>query len=114
MDPDKGEIRHIHPIGMTGDYYWPQALGTTDDLSAIYFLESDGLYRMDINAAVVPSNPLIGSYFYGFGIEPEEGTIYGLACPSFTTNGFLVRYLPDGSLIDSTEVGIGPNRIVFN
>ena len=114
MDPDKGEVRQIMPIGMTGDYYWPQSMGMTDDQSAVYFLESGGLYRMDIDQAVVPSSPLIANYFYGFGIEPETGTIYGLACPSFTANGYLVRYLPDGSVIDSTEVGIGPNRVVFN
>lgn len=114
MDPDKGEILQTLPIGMTGDYYWPQSIGITDDLSAVYFLESGGLFKIDINQAVVPSSPLIASSFYGFGIEPGTGRIYGMACPSFTANGYLVRYLPDGSVIDSTEVGIGPNRIVFN
>jgi len=114
IDVQTGSTIRSIPVGMTGDYFWPMSLGVSSDGSTIYYLESGGVYQMDCNASTALDVPLIQGIFYGFGIDPETDLIYGLSAPTFTANGWLLRYDPAGSLIDSIEVGIGPNRVVFN
>jgi len=103
----------IH-IGVKGDYFWPARMTTNSSKSRILFTEADGLYELDINALTQPANPLIGMDFYGFGVDPDSGIIFGLSAGSFTEAGFLYRFYPDGSRIDSLEVGIAPNSVIFN
>ncbi|MBL7924712.1 MAG: YncE family protein [Bacteroidia bacterium] len=96
----------------------PIRLNITADGNTLYFLNSSSpyggaVYRMGINENTVPASPLINREFYGLGIHPGNGNIYcGKAV--FTSNTHLLRYDNSGNLIDSAEVGIGPNSFVFN
>ncbi len=113
-NPDNGEkIREIS-IGSIGDYYWPQSIGIDPKGKNIYFLEAGGLYVINYQEQTPKAEALVAKTFYGFGIDPETGWIYGLSAPSFTAAGWLMRYESTGVPVDSIEVGIGPNHIVFN
>jgi YVTN family beta-propeller protein len=113
-DPGTGEkIREI-PIGAVGDFYWPQALGIDAKGRNIYYLEAEGLFSIGYQSENASKTPMIAKSFYGFGVDTETGRVYGMSAPSFTAAGWLFRYEPDGQLVDSIEVGIGPNRVVFN
>ena len=99
----------MHPIKL-------QKNGTSTEL---YFLAgSDGytgkIMKMDINTTVL--NPaLFGNKdFYGLGIDPVSGIVYGAWVPGFTQNGSVYRYSAAGLLMDFNEVGIAPNWFVFN
>ncbi|UCG27177.1 MAG: YncE family protein [Bacteroidales bacterium] len=101
-------------IGRTGDYFNPLHLAASHDGSYIYFLESDGIYKMDITGNSSPEIPLIKKNFYGMDVDVNNGNIYGLDARGFLENGYLFRYSSSGSLIDSIEVGMGPNGVVVN
>ncbi len=98
----------IHPTKMTinpaGDKLW-------------YLAGNDGYYgkpaRMNITDSVFQVNPQINRSFYGLGIDPETGIIYGGNAPSFTQNGYMLRYLSTGNLLDSVQTGIAPNGFCF-
>jgi DNA-binding beta-propeller fold protein YncE len=63
---------------------------------------------------MLKSTPLINRSFYGLGIDPKEGIIYGADAGGFTSNGKVVRFNPStGLAIDSITVGIGPNSFIF-
>lgn len=50
---------------------------------------------------------------YGFNIDPKDGSIYLGIAPNFSSNGSVVRLLPDGTEGDSFTAGIGPKGFVF-
>jgi len=113
VNPATGGVTKTIHIGTVGDYFWPQRMAINKALNKICYLESEGIILKDIGNSSA-GQPLITKNFYGFGIDPVTDLIYGLSAPSFTTSGWMFRYLPDGTVKDSLEVGIGPSQIVFN
>jgi len=113
LDPENGEVMNRIPVGTIGDFFWPEHLAITTSGDQLFFIENGGIYRILLAQPETPHTPFISGTFYGFGIEPYQKTIYSLSVPSFTRAGYLVRYKPDGTLIDSLMVGIGPNQVVF-
>lgn len=82
----------------------------------IYFLGGDNgytgaVYQFDLNL-FIPSLLIPGSY-YGLGVNPVDGNIF-CGQPGFSARNYFLKYKSDGSLIDSSLVGIGPNGFVFN
>lgn len=114
LDPGSGTLKQTVNIGSVGDFYWPLRIGINKNKDRIYYLEAGGMYSISNNGSRSGSQPVISKNLYGFGIDPSTDLIYALYAPSFTTSGWLFRYKPDGSKVDSLEVGIGPNQIVFN
>jgi len=113
IDPESGTVLERIDIGYIGDYYWPEKLSVDPTGQYVYFTESGGFYRMQVNAGKAPESPFIDKMFYGFGFDPQSRMLYGLEAQSFTGPGFLFRYDRDGIRVDSLEVGIGPNQVVF-
>lgn len=113
-DPTTGAILERITIGMVGDYYWPNRIGSNPLGTRIYFIEAAGMMEIDLTRTGTDPTLLIPGSFYGFGVNPADGQIITLVCPSFTTSGLMVRYSPQGGEIDSYEVGIGPNGVAFN
>jgi len=72
-----------------------------------------GIFKMDITATAFPALPFINKSFYGFNTNPVNDEIYACESPSFSSNGNLIRYKADGTLIKSYPVGIGPNGVLF-
>ncbi len=98
-----------HPVKLTKN-------GAGTDL---YFLNGSDAYTGKVcktsisNPSVSGLVPLVDRLFYGLGVHPVYGTIYGGFVPGFTQNGHIFRYELSGNLIDSMEVGIAPNFFVF-
>ncbi len=113
LDPSTGKIKQTIDIGMVGDYFWPQRIGINKKKDKVFYLEAGGIYQINLNGTG-SDQPLISKSLYGFGIDPETDLIYALHAPSFTTSGWLFRFEAGGVSLDSLEVGIGPNQIVFN
>ena len=100
--------------------YAPTDIHTNPAGDQLYFRAADGytyvggVMRLGIADAALPSltgTPFIDGLFYGLGIDPTDGTVYT------GTGTFLVdkmtRYQPNGTKIDETVVGAGPNGFVF-
>jgi YVTN family beta-propeller protein len=101
--------------------YAPTDIHTNPAGDQLYFRAIDGftslggVMRLGIADAALPSltgTPFIGGLFYGLGIDPDNGTIY-TGTGTFSADK-MTRYQPDGTKIDETIVGAGPNSFVFN
>ena len=86
----------------------------------LYFRAADGysfvggVVRLGIADAVLPSltgTPFISGLFYGLSLDPDNGNIY-TGTGTFSADK-MTRYQPDGTKIDETVVGAGPNGFVF-
>ena len=81
----------------------------------LYFL-NNGIFEMPVTETEIPSEPLVqnGKLFYSIGIDPESGIIYAADAIDYQQKGKVFRYLPEGALKDSFDVGIIPGSFVFN
>ncbi len=85
----------------------------------LYFRAADGasflggVCRLGIADAALPdvTKPFLAGQFYGLGIDPGTGTIY-TGTGTFSADK-MTRYQPDGTKVDETVVGAGPNGFVF-
>jgi len=123
LDPSTGAILQ--------SYYFPAAayplkpvFNKTKD--TLYIIEANysgspvnnGVYRMGIYDTALPSVPFIqavqNQYFYALGIDPITGYIYVGDPKGFVQKGSVYVYRPDGTLIHSFTVGLGPGHFYFD
>lgn len=114
---DPSNLSFITTIQFNYDEH-PLKLNTNADASTLYFLKGNSaytgtVYKMDVNSSVVPATPFINREFYGLGVHPNDESIYG-GKASFSSNTHMLHFNNTGVLIDSSNVGIGPNSFVFN
>lgn len=121
-----GSLWRIDPTTLTvdltlpmGQYVHPLKLETNNTGTKLYFLGgNDGyngaVYMMDADDNVLPTSSTIDGNFYGFGIDPVSGHVWGAVSPGFTQNGHVLHYDLNGVRIDSIRVGIGPNGFAFD
>ena len=124
-DDAGGRLIQLDPVSLTQEKNFafgynehPIRLTVTGDKNTLIFLNGETTYtgnvwRMSTNASSLPASPFIDRIFYGLGVDPVDGTIYG-GKVSFTSNTQVLRYNSNGALLDSLECGIGPNGFVFN
>ncbi|WP_426493222.1 YncE family protein [Hymenobacter sp. 102] len=91
----------------------PSRLAINGAKSQLYYTYLGGVYTLGVADATLPTTPLIRRSFYGLGIDPQDGTIYG-GLGSFTAADKVIRYRSTGAPLDSFTVGIGPNGFAFN
>ncbi len=83
--------------------------------SRLYYTK-DGLYTLSIQDEALAPQPLIpaqGRELYGLGIEPRTSRIWLADARDYQSRGQVFYYEPDGSLLDSFEVGFLPNGFIF-
>lgn len=99
----------------TGNPSYVVNLAIGDNGRKVYYSVSDKVYALEISATTTPAAPIIsGREFYGLTASPYNNQVWGLQAPNFTSGGYVFRYSATGSLIDSLQVGIGPNNAYFN
>lgn len=86
----------------------------------IYFLNggynSLSVYKMNINDTLLPDTAFIaseGRWFYNLKVHPTNGDIYVTEAKP-TSNGNLLHYTTDGTLVGTYEVGMFPSYMLFN
>lgn len=109
INPENYETE-TYPIGEMGSY-GNYLMDISPDLQSIYYVGTEGVYEMDVNAASLPDSPVINMIPYGVDVNPETGNIFCVA--SGQSSGYAIRYGSDHTLMDSTRVGISPNAVVF-
>jgi YVTN family beta-propeller protein len=97
--PDKAKGPSDLEINSTGNNLY------FDYLGAVYTLETAGIG----SGSSIDIQQFIDKSFYGLDFDPSADNILGFEAPNFTSAGTMHRYDGTGSLIDSYEVGIGPN-----
>ena len=71
---------------------------------------------MDATADTLPEKPVIaerGTIFYSLTIDPLSGEIYVGDAIDYTQSGVVLRYSPDGQLLDSFDVGVNPGNFCW-
>jgi len=115
LDPSTYSI--IRRLDFTSDLH-PLKMSINGDKNKLYYLRGNSSYsgkvfRMNISNAYLPSLPLIDREFYGLGVDPTNEKVFG-GIGNFSLNTYMIKYLSNGSLVDSFKVGIAPNSFVFN
>lgn len=79
------------------------------------YLQKGETYRFSIDATgVVADQPFINRLFSGgLDVDPQTGVIYAGLVPSFKQAGYVLRYQPNGALIDSVKAEIAPSKFFF-
>ncbi|WP_345222325.1 YncE family protein [Hymenobacter koreensis] len=90
----------------------PNRLQRNGNGEQLYFTFLNGVYRMNIGDAALPTAPIIRRRLTGLGVDPKDNSIYG-GTGLFTADGKIIRYNADGAAQDSAIVGIGPNGFAF-
>jgi len=99
--------------GMMGDDFYPTRIASDKENDFIYYLESTGVYRININSPQEKEWFIMGSY-YGFEVNPENGNVYVFYDNGFTGAGTMTIYNIEGEkILEPTKIGIGPNGGVF-
>jgi len=80
IDSEDLSIKKSFAIGQTGDFFNPARLACSHDGTNIYYLESDGIYKMGIGDSGPPVSPIINRSFYGLDVDQKNGTIFCRLC----------------------------------
>ena len=103
----------------------PQHLALNANKTTIYFeysfsdytdnyKQKGEIYSLNTtDAAISTTTPLIKRTFTGFGFDAKNGVIYAGVTPSYKQAGYVLRYQPNGSLIDSVKAEIAPVGFFF-
>lgn len=105
----------LHEYELPAGYH-PACLEANPAKTKLYFgggYDFQGIYEFDIASATVSSTPLINESFYGFNVNPADGSFFCTQAPNFSTSGSLKIYDSAGTLKSTLEAGIGPNGVVF-
>lgn len=81
----------------------------------LYWLDA-GVWKMAVDASHLPVRPFIsreGTLFYGLTINPVNGEIYVSDAIDYVQSGVVLRYSPEGELIDTFTVGINPGNFCW-
>lgn len=80
--------------------------GANGEVGQIYSASVDG-------NSITATTPLVKKVFYGMAVDPETGYLYGGLAPSFKQAGYVFRYQPNGTLVDSVKAEIAPAKFFF-
>jgi YVTN family beta-propeller protein len=80
----------------------------------LYYNYDGKVYQQSASSNSLNHLMLVNRTFYGLGIDPKTGNIYGADAGDFASDGSVFVYKPDGSLVNSFKVGIAPNGFSFN
>ncbi|MFO8233962.1 MAG: hypothetical protein R6U04_00965 [Bacteroidales bacterium] len=117
---DEGELVKISnddyttqsfPIGNIASY-GNYLLAIDSDKESFYYVGSAGIYNMNIDESEAPGEPVIEELPYGLDVNPANGDIYCLTSDS-ESKGNALKYNQEYELVDSIQVGYGPNAVVF-
>lgn len=78
----------------------------------LYFSVNGQVLKHGVDDLVLDTNAFIDYNFYGLGVD-EDGNIWGADAKDFTSNGEVVIYNNEGTVLESYEVGVIPNGFLF-
>ncbi|HSZ25313.1 MAG TPA: DUF5074 domain-containing protein [Cytophagaceae bacterium] len=113
INPANGTIEAKYTFPVADASGNPPRLSINGSKNMLYYIYNSAVYSQDISATSVSTTPVINRAFYGLGIDSTSNTIY-TGTYGFSSNQYMVRYTQSGTVIDSFEVGIGPNGFLFN
>lgn len=86
--------------------------GTRDTL---YFINRS-IWRLPVDADRFPAQPFIedmGTIFFGITVNPANSEVYVADAIDYVQPGVIMRYSPEGELLDRFRVGISPGAFCW-
>lgn len=101
-----------------GEFDWSNVFSGPSNLilnetKTILYYRDGQVFKMGIEESSLPSAPFLGNFFYGLGLDQNTGILYGTDAGDFASDGELLRFMADGSPIDTFQVGIIPGNFYF-
>ncbi|MDX5422296.1 MAG: hypothetical protein LPK07_01940 [Hymenobacteraceae bacterium] len=117
-----GALTKINPSSdaIVSTFPFPKATASASKLvlngakDKLYYQYDGKVYQQSATSASLAHTLLIERSFYGLGVDPSTGNIYGGEQIGFTGDGTVYIYRPDGTELNTFTVGTGPNGFVFN
>ena len=91
----------------------PTGLALGADSTKLYYSYHGNTFEISTTATTLPRTAFIPRAFDAFGVDPQDGTLYGADQRGFTADGEVRRYRPTGAFINSFPTAIGPTQFVF-
>lgn len=91
----------------------PKCSSTAHD--TIYFINK-AVWRLPVTADKFPVKPFLpynNTLYYGLTINPVNSEVYIADAIDYVQNGVVLRYSPDGELLDEFYVGIIPGAFCW-
>lgn len=98
-------------------YGFGKGMTVDERTNSIYFKSSSNdIIKIDMQTKNTSRvvNPVDAVFIYGYGYEPNSQTHYLLDAKDFSSNGSLLIYNMEGTLIKTYETGIAPRRVAFD
>jgi len=111
IDPVSLSVGFEYIFPSSGDH--PEKLVINKQKSILYFLFDNGIYQLNIALGNSVPEKLVSRNFYALGYENKTGYIYAADAKNFVSNGIVLRYNADGSVVDSIQAGIIPRSFAF-
>lgn len=80
--------------------------------TSLYYIDGQ-VFKMSITDGALPSTPFASAFAYKCGVDPVDGLVYLSDAVDFNSNGYVYRYMPDGTPIDTFNVGVIPGEYAF-
>ena len=115
INPRQNSIDKVFTFDNFRPAYPTRLIVNADNPRSIYINGSLGLYKMDMENFDLPTLPFIQYVggIYGIGIDPDSGRIYIGDSEGFTAEGSMSIYDPNGTLIETMNVGFLPSQFYF-
>ena len=94
-------------------YSQPANLVINSAKSMLYYCYDSKVYSQNINSNTLDATLVINRNFYGLGIDPTNNYFFGADAGDYSSEGWVLRYTPAGTLVDSVKVGIIPGDFCF-
>ncbi|PSR54526.1 hypothetical protein AHMF7605_13900 [Adhaeribacter arboris] len=91
----------------------PEDLMVNGSKNKLYYRYSGKVFQQEIASTTLNSAAFLNRNFYGIGVDPVDNLIYGADAGSFTSDGKVVRFNPNGSPVDSFTVSLLPSEFLF-
>jgi YVTN family beta-propeller protein len=91
----------------------PSRLTINGQGTKLYYLYNGGVYEHAISAGTLSSSPIINRNFYGLGVDPVDGFIYGADAVDFTQSGKVIKYNTSNTPVDSFTTAVAPSNFWF-
>lgn len=91
----------------------PKGLKINKEGNTLFYNYSGAIYQMSTTDNTLPTSPFIDKSFYGFAIDPFDGSVVGCEAPDFSTSGNMHIYSNTGEISTTLKVGIAPNSCTF-
>lgn len=93
----------------------PSALALNGARDTLYFINRD-IWRMPVDAGQLPARPFVAgdeTLFYALTVDPVTSEVYVADAIDYVQPGVILRYGPDGGLLDRFRVGITPGAFCW-